>query len=125
MTARRWRFCAEPGCGERVVKGRCPAHARERDRARGTFRQRHGGLYDARWDRRRKRFLEVFPLCGMRPDGQLPVMSQCHRDGIVTAATDVDHVRPHRGDAKLFNDARGNWQSLCGRCHRAKTGSGL
>lgn len=35
-------------------------------------------------------------------------------------ATDVDHVRPHRGDLRLFLDP-GNLQSLCHACHSAKT----
>jgi 5-methylcytosine-specific restriction protein A len=36
----------------------------------------------------------------------------CEADGIVTEATIVDHVRPHRGDAGLFWDPN-NWQPLC------------
>jgi 5-methylcytosine-specific restriction protein A len=38
----------------------------------------------------------------------------------VTEATDVDHIKPHKGDMTLFWD-RTNWQSLCGPCHSAKT----
>lgn len=35
-------------------------------------------------------------------------------------ATEVDHIRPHRGDRSLFFDPE-NLQSLCHRCHSAKT----
>jgi 5-methylcytosine-specific restriction protein A len=38
----------------------------------------------------------------------------------VVAATVVDHVVPHRGDAALFWDEV-NWAALCKRCHDAKT----
>ena len=38
----------------------------------------------------------------------------------VTAATDVDHVKPHKGDAELFWD-EANWQALCHACHSRKT----
>lgn len=35
-------------------------------------------------------------------------------------ATDVDHIKPHRGDWERFTD-RGNLQSLCHACHSRKT----
>lgn len=35
-------------------------------------------------------------------------------------ATVVDHIKPHRGDKKLFWD-RGNWQPLCEHHHNVKT----
>lgn len=38
-------------------------------------------------------------------------------------ATVVDHVRPHRGDRRLFWD-RTNWQALCAPCHNKKTAAG-
>ncbi|TIX60322.1 MAG: HNH endonuclease, partial [Mesorhizobium sp.] len=28
----------------------------------------------------------------------------------------VDHIKPHRGDMRLFWN-RANWQPLCTRCH--------
>ena len=57
--------------------------------------------YDYRWQKARARYLCEHSLCVM-----------CDRDGIVTAATVVDHVIPHRGDQQLFWDEH-NWQSLC------------
>ena len=49
-------------------------------------------------------------------------MSVCRGQGIVTAATEVDHVVPHRGDIALMFDL-GNLQALCAHCHARKTAS--
>ena len=68
--------------------------------------------YDARWRRARAQQLAARPLC-----------AECERQGKTTAASVVDHVVPHRGDAVLFWDP-GNWQSLCKPCHDAKTLAG-
>ena len=81
--------------------------------------------YTKRWDRYAKAFRRAFPLCGMRPNQQLPVMSQCYLQQRVTPATQTDHVRPHRGDPLLFWDREGNWQALCSTCHKRKTQAGL
>ena len=40
----------------------------------------------------------------------------CERDGLIVAATVVDHKRPHRGDEHLFWDPD-NWQALCKAHH--------
>lgn len=61
--------------------------------------------YNYRWQKAREGFLKKHPAC-----------VYCERKGIIEEATVVDHIRPHRGDKKLFWD-RNNWQSLCGRCH--------
>lgn len=76
---------------------------------RGTAAERG---YDHRWRKARRLFLTDNPLC-----------VECMKQGRTTAATDVDHVMPHRGDAVKFADV-GNWQSLCKRCHSAKTRRG-
>lgn len=60
--------------------------------------------YGWAWAKARSAFLARNPLC-----------AQC---GV--AATDVDHIVPHRGDRQAFWDAS-NWQSLCKACHGAKT----
>lgn len=66
----------------------------------------HRHLYNsARWKRGRLAHLAAHPLCVL-----------CRQAGLVTAATVVDHVRPHRGDEILFFDP-GNWQSVCKPCH--------
>ena len=61
----------------------------------------------------------------MRPNNQAPVMSQCHAQGRVTAATQTDHVQPHRGDRVLFWDDVNNWQALCHACGARKSQAGL
>lgn len=45
------KVCAEGGCPVLTTNARCPAHTRERDKARGTRRQRG---YDAEYDAQRK-----------------------------------------------------------------------
>ena len=104
------RKCIEPGCTRWAEPGspRCRDHAREfsrRDRQRQFADLYNTGV----WRRMRARQLRDFPLC-----------AECIRHGKVTAATEVDHITPHKGDAKLFFDKR-NLQSLCKRCHSAKT----
>jgi 5-methylcytosine-specific restriction protein A len=76
------------------------------EQERGTSSQRG---YNYRWQQSRKGFLAKHPLC-----------KHCQQQGRVTAATDVDHIVPHRGDMALFWD-RTNWQGLCHPCHSAKT----
>jgi 5-methylcytosine-specific restriction protein A len=74
---------------------------------------KHHHLYGAKWRKCRELFLSQYPLC-----------VACERAGKVVAATDVDHIKPHRGDEVVFWDSM-NWQSLCRECHNAKTASGL
>lgn len=66
-----------------------------------------GRLYGRRWRRRREAFLA-------RAENAL--CRFCAADGKVEPATVVDHVRPHRGDERLFWD-EANWQPLCQPCH--------
>ncbi|HAX5241948.1 TPA: HNH endonuclease [Escherichia coli] len=79
------------------------------------------GIYNSRWERFRLAYLQAHPLCVM-----------CHQQGRITAATVVDHIKPHRlkealrsGDReaiakaqKLFWDQK-NWQGLCRQHHDA------
>lgn len=113
MPTRPLRPCAHPGCPTLVAQGRCPRHeraqadtARASDHARGSATARG---YDGRWRAYRRRYLREHPLC-----------ADCERAGRVTAATVVDHIVPHRGDAVRFWDER-NHQALCQPCHSAKT----
>ena len=65
--------------------------------------------YGSKWQRERRKFLDSNPFC-----------VKCYEEGHITMATVVDHIKPHRGDQKLFWD-RGNWQARCKRCHDRKT----
>ncbi|WP_109994960.1 HNH endonuclease [Salinisphaera sp. LB1] len=55
----------------------------------------------SRWQKLRARHLNKQPLC-----------EYCLELEIVTSANTVDHIKPHRGDRKLFFDPN-NLQSLC------------
>ncbi|WP_308302390.1 HNH endonuclease signature motif containing protein [Bacillus sp. V5-8f] len=46
---------------------------------------------------------------------RLPLCVECGRPG-----TDVDHIKPHKGNQALFWDSS-NWQTLCKPCHSHKT----
>ena len=61
--------------------------------------------YGHKWRIARLDYLQRNPLC-----------VRCKTLGVITAATIVDHIRPHNGDMRLFWD-RGNWQALCTSCH--------
>jgi 5-methylcytosine-specific restriction protein A len=110
MPSRTKRPCAHPGCATLVDRRRCPAHTRQlrlEQEARRETSHRRG--YDRRWAKARAVFLTRHPLC-----------AACYSKGLITAAAEVDHVVPHRGDPALFWDP-GNWQALCKPCHSAKT----
>ena len=81
-----------------------PYHQHKNDRAYASERG-----YGAKWQRERKKFLDSNPFC-----------VKCYEEGHITIATVVDHIKPHRGDQKLFWD-RGNWQPLCEHHHNVKT----
>lgn len=119
------KFCLAPQCSNRVPSGAgayCADHGRTQQQARRGSAVERG--YTWRWTCEAQQFLREFPLCGMRPGGQAPVMSQCQIQQWVTPATLVDHVIPHRGDQTLFWDRERNWQALCRECHDAKTRAG-
>lgn len=65
--------------------------------------------YGYRWQKARAGYLNRHPLC-----------AECESIGRVTAATDLDHITPHKGDMARFWD-RSNWQGLCKPCHSRKT----
>ena len=61
--------------------------------------------YNYTWQKFRKVYLKENPLCAF-----------CQQQNIVTPATVVDHIEPHRGDKKLFWNMD-NLQPLCHSCH--------
>jgi 5-methylcytosine-specific restriction protein A len=102
------RPCREPGCANLSDGVSCDAH-------RGNYLRDSAAVrgYDRRWQAARARYLRVHPLC-----------MECGYNGRVVVATIVDHIKPHRGDKRLFWD-EGNWQPMCKSCHNRKTGEGL
>lgn len=105
------RFCASPRCQQVVDVGEryCQEHKdaeKAKEKARGTSAERG---YDHKWRAARKRYLREHYLC-----------VECVKKGKYIEATEVDHIKPHRGDKKLFW-AKENWQPLCESCHSTKT----
>jgi 5-methylcytosine-specific restriction endonuclease McrA len=96
------------GCGKLVAFGVMCECRRARkasyDRNRPTARQRG---YDSKWQRASKAFLAL-------PENRLCACG-CGR-----VADCVDHIKPHRGDMRLFWD-RTNWQPMASSpCHSSR-----
>ncbi|MDH0745743.1 HNH endonuclease [Pseudomonas sp. GD03842] len=75
------------------------------DSWRATKATAHQRGYGYKWQKAREGWLRHHPLC-----------AYCEREGRVTEATVVDHIKAHRGDMALFWN-RSNWMSLCATCH--------
>lgn len=100
--------CRHPGCPELVEAGQkyCERHKSMHPE---EVRSAASRGYNSRWRKARKAFLQSHPLC-----------EECLKHGRYVKATDVDHIKAHRGDPKLFWD-QSNWQALCHSCHSKKT----
>lgn len=109
MASAAMRFCATPRCPEKVVGGgHCPAHRRQRDRARGS---RHERGYDNPWAEFSKKRLARFPWCVGYPKG-------AHEPGRKLAEV-TDHIISikQRPDLRFAEE---NLQSLCTACNLRK-----
>ena len=100
--------CRHPGCAALVPYGQkyCEEHKKLHPEETRSANSRG---YGAAWQKARKQFLSEHPLC-----------EECMKEGRYVMATDVDHVKAHRGDRTLFWD-RSNWRALCHRHHSEKT----
>ena len=109
MAQKPLRPCRKPGCPELTRDGWCHAHKPKDSRGRES----------AEWHK-----LYLLPIWrdDLRPTQLLlePFCRECAKRKLRTPATEVDHVKPHRGVWALFVD-RSNLQSLCRSCHSAKT----
>ena len=99
--------CAIPGCRALTNARYCVRHSAGREYD-GRIKHDYRKWYD-RKDYRIARDVFMF---------QHPVCVVCG-----ALATDLDHIKPHKGDWALFWDVR-NWQSLCATCHGRKTQRG-
>lgn len=104
-------MCHVNGCSKRASqRGYCEEHLRQKQRSIEENRDpATRKMYDDKWARARRLFLNEHPLC-----------AECMKTGRIVAATVVHHVVDHRGDHKLFWDSA-NWQPLCKSHHDAKT----
>lgn len=105
MATRPQRQCAQAGCGELVTGGGyCPRHQRPRqardDRERPSASKRG---YGAVWRRIRKAYLSAMPLC-----------ERCPRPRKATIV--------HHRDGDQHNNAWGNLEALCWKCHEVEHG---
>lgn len=82
---------------------------RPKRRTRPDTKRKGGEYNDTRWKQASRQYRKQNPIC-----------AACERMLRGNAAQCVDHVIPHGGDYDLFWDVD-NWQSLCHRCHNAKT----
>lgn len=117
------KLCAYPGCfrptdiGEKYCslhRAKGKAHDEQvRQKRLNAFRKPSRSStqlgYGYRWQMLRNRFIAQHPYC-----------EECMKRGVLTMATDVDHVKPHHGDPRLLYDEE-NLQSLCKSCHSRKT----
>jgi len=104
--------CSRSGCPNLTHNrsGYCDHHQKDYHRQRDTNRDTSNERgYSYRWQKVRKLFLTQHPLCIV-----------CQFLGMVTAATVVDHIIPHKGNQELFWD-ESNWQPLCKFHHDQKT----
>jgi len=102
------RPCTQPRCKNMATKhGRCDDHQPE-PWVSNKGKSRHERGYGSKWVKVRGQAL--------KRDGYL--CQVCLRDGILTNATEVDHIL---NKAKGGTDALSNLQSICTKCHKAKT----
>jgi len=105
--------CRHPGCYTLTRQSYCDKHIaqhqrqsrRQQDNRESAARRGYG----KKWRQESKQYLASHPWC-----------VSCLAAGRRTPAVEVDHIKSHKGDKKLFWD-RKNWQGLCHSCHSAKT----
>jgi 5-methylcytosine-specific restriction protein A len=104
-----WHECRYPHCSGYAIdaNGYCDTHS-DYDRRALDSPFVHRWTHSARYIRARRSWLVRHPVCAV-----------CKAE----AATDLDHVQPHRGSYALFWD-QANWQGLCHVCHSRKTARG-
>lgn len=112
LTGRPMRPCHHPGCAALTRERYCDRHAPLHIKLdiRPDDQQAWRRLYKTtRWKQLRATQLLMQPFC-----------ADCAKRGERVRASDVDHIKDHKGNKALFYDA-GNLQSLCHSCHSRKT----
>lgn len=109
MAMKPLRPCRCPGCARLTQETWCPIHKPQRAPRRESAAWHDWYSLPVWTDDLRPAQLLAEPFC-----------RECARHGIRALATDVDHIRDHKGDWAMFTD-RSNLQSLCHSCHSRKT----
>ncbi|NLS91804.1 MAG: HNH endonuclease [Planctomycetaceae bacterium] len=112
MPSKPLKTCSTPGCPNLASSGKCDACKAKGGSGgqRAPWRAQSQKWYGSyRWKEARRRYLIRHPLC-----------VACEAAGRIEPATILDHIRPHRGDPRLFWDVS-NWRVLCLACHNAKS----
>jgi len=99
-------ICNYPGCQTLTYDRYCDKHKKEMMKIQND---RSSKMYSYQWRKVSKEFLKEHPICAF-----------CVKEGRLTPSTEVDHIKQHGGDRRLFWD-RKNWQALCKSCHSKKT----
>ena len=102
VAVKAMRPCARPGCAALTSGTYCQAH-RPKDGGRRSAAYR-AWYTSTRFRKARDQFMMANQFCAM-----------CG-----AMATDLDHIKSHKGDPSLFWDPE-NWQALCTSCHSRKT----
>ena len=101
------RFCSHTGCPVLVLRGRCPEHERQKNKA---YREKIGNApyNDRKWRAASAAYRKEHPLCVI-----------CKRKGQLRSSEHVDHIIPLRDGGAMWDQS--NWQALCASCHSSKT----
>ncbi len=103
--------CAYPGC-PKLTDGRyCVEHKKLMDREYDRYMRSRPSceFYHSRaWRKKRADYLAEHPFC-----------AECRREGRVTKAVVVDHIKPIREGGALLDEE--NLQALCSSCHAKKS----
>jgi len=115
MGSRALHECLAIGCHTLTKDSYCELHTKDkpqpdyRKEAETRRPSAHKRGYNGRWQRYAKVYLVNHPLC-----------VTCLEAGRAVAANVVDHIKDHKGDARLFWDTE-NHQALCQTHHHQKT----
>lgn len=110
------RPCTSPGCREFSLPGSSKCSQHEAVRRQQVEARRAADADQARY----RRWYKLRIWYARRHDCLKAALFRCATPGCLERATDVDHIKPHRGNWDLFID-RNNLQALCKGCHSRKT----
>lgn len=119
MPRKSLTVCSVPSCPELCSGGRCNAHEREAEQARGSaYRRGYGGKA---WQTSRDVVLKRDPLCVCQDDGHGHDGRRCGERSSVS-----DHYPDERRDLVAAGvpdpDAPHRMRGCCSACHNRKTG---